>query len=192
MWMVKNPEYYDVIVTTNMFGDIITDLGGMLQGGMGVAAGGNINPDPGGTSMFEPNGWQCPQIHRAGRDQSDRRHQRDGHAARSGRPQPIRRSYRCSRSPRHGRKDAEPVGGKMGYSTSEVGDLVVAELGVIEPQVAHRSIKKSPDGNAVRGLCSFYADPNALFTKATGVNWASPSIGSAQRSPVLTQETYRC
>ena len=45
MWMVKNPEYYDVIVTTNMFGDIITDLGGMLQGGMGVAAGGNINPD---------------------------------------------------------------------------------------------------------------------------------------------------
>ena len=45
MWMVKNPEYYDVIVTDNMFGDIITDLGGMLQGGMGVAAGGNINPD---------------------------------------------------------------------------------------------------------------------------------------------------
>jgi 3-isopropylmalate dehydrogenase len=44
MWMVKNPEYYDVIVTTNMFGDIITDLGGMIQGGMGVAAGGNINP----------------------------------------------------------------------------------------------------------------------------------------------------
>jgi len=42
MWMVKNPEYYDVIVTTNMFGDIITDLGGIIQGGMGVAAGGNI------------------------------------------------------------------------------------------------------------------------------------------------------
>src|SRR3954471_12353925 len=51
MWMVKNPEYFDVIVTTNMFGDIITDLAGILQGGMGVAAGGNINPDPGGTSM---------------------------------------------------------------------------------------------------------------------------------------------
>jgi 3-isopropylmalate dehydrogenase len=44
MWIVKNPEYYDVIVTTNMFGDIITDLSGMIQGGMGVAAGGNINP----------------------------------------------------------------------------------------------------------------------------------------------------
>ncbi|NOX54651.1 MAG: 3-isopropylmalate dehydrogenase, partial [Planctomycetes bacterium] len=49
MWMVKNPEYYDVIVTTNMFGDIITDLAAILQGGMGVAAGGNINPEPGGT-----------------------------------------------------------------------------------------------------------------------------------------------
>ena len=51
MWMVKNPEYYDVIVTTNMFGDIITDLGAMLQGGMGVAAGGNMNPDPGGVIL---------------------------------------------------------------------------------------------------------------------------------------------
>src|SRR5208282_1315426 len=61
MWMVKNPEYYDVIVTTNMFGDIITDLGGILQGGMGVAAGGNINPDPGGTSMFEPMGGSAPK-----------------------------------------------------------------------------------------------------------------------------------
>ena len=50
MWMVKNPEYYDVIVTTNMFGDIITDLAGILQGGMGVAAGGNINPEPGGSA----------------------------------------------------------------------------------------------------------------------------------------------
>src|SRR5210317_1347857 len=56
MWMVKNPEWFDVIVTTNMFGDIITDLGAMIQGGMGIAAGGNINPDPGGTSMYEPMG----------------------------------------------------------------------------------------------------------------------------------------
>src|SRR5437867_6088319 len=61
MWMVKNPEYYDVIVTTNMFGDIITDLGGILQGGMGVAAGGNLNPEPGGTSMFEPMGGSAPK-----------------------------------------------------------------------------------------------------------------------------------
>ncbi len=46
MWMVKNPEFFDVIVTDNMFGDVITDLGAMIQGGMGVAAGGNINPIP--------------------------------------------------------------------------------------------------------------------------------------------------
>ncbi len=61
MWMVKNPEYYDVIVTTNMFGDIITDLAAVIQGGMGVAAGGNINPDPGGVSMFEPMGGSAPK-----------------------------------------------------------------------------------------------------------------------------------
>jgi 3-isopropylmalate dehydrogenase len=59
MWMVKNPEWFDVIVTTNMFGDIITDLGAMVQGGMGVAAGGNINP--GGVSMFEPIGGSAPK-----------------------------------------------------------------------------------------------------------------------------------
>ncbi len=59
MWMVKNPEYYDTIVTTNMFGDIITDLGAMIQGGMGLAAGGNINPQ--GVSMFEPIGGSAPK-----------------------------------------------------------------------------------------------------------------------------------
>jgi 3-isopropylmalate dehydrogenase len=59
MWMVKNPEWFDVIVTENMFGDIITDLGAMIQGGLGVAAGGNINPD--GVSMFEPIGGSAPK-----------------------------------------------------------------------------------------------------------------------------------
>ena len=59
MWFVKNPEYYDTIVVCNMFGDIITDLGGMIQGGMGVAAGGNINPE--GVSMFEPIGGSAPK-----------------------------------------------------------------------------------------------------------------------------------
>jgi 3-isopropylmalate dehydrogenase len=59
MWMVKNPERFDVIVTDNMFGDIITDLGATIQGGMGIAAGGNINP--GGTSMFEPIGGSAPK-----------------------------------------------------------------------------------------------------------------------------------
>jgi len=59
MWFVKNPEWFDVIVTDNMFGDIITDLGAMIQGGMGIAAGGNINPD--GVSMFEPIGGSAPR-----------------------------------------------------------------------------------------------------------------------------------
>lgn len=59
MWMVKNPEWFDVIVTDNLFGDIITDLGAAIQGGMGVAAGGNINPE--GVSMFEPIGGSAPK-----------------------------------------------------------------------------------------------------------------------------------
>jgi len=59
MWFVKNPEWFDVIVTDNLFGDIITDLGAMIQGGMGIAAGGNINPQA--TSMFEPIGGSAPK-----------------------------------------------------------------------------------------------------------------------------------
>lgn len=59
MWFVKNPEWFDVIVTENLFGDIITDLGAMIQGGMGVSAGGNINPN--GVSMFEPIGGSAPK-----------------------------------------------------------------------------------------------------------------------------------
>ncbi len=64
MWMVKNPEVYDVIVTNNMFGDIITDIGAIIQGGLGIAAGGNINP--GSVSMFEPIGGSAPKY--AGRE----------------------------------------------------------------------------------------------------------------------------
>ncbi|MBI5572580.1 MAG: 3-isopropylmalate dehydrogenase [Desulfomonile tiedjei] len=59
MWMVKNPEWFDVIATDNMFGDIITDLGAMIQGGMGIAAGANVNPN--GVSMFEPIGGSAPK-----------------------------------------------------------------------------------------------------------------------------------
>ena len=59
MWFVKNPEWFDVVVTTNMFGDIITDLGAMIQGGMGVAASGNLNPE--GVSMFEPIHGSAPK-----------------------------------------------------------------------------------------------------------------------------------
>ena len=59
MWLVKNPEWFDVIVLENLFGDILTDLGAIIQGGMGVAAGGNINPN--GISMFEPIGGSAPK-----------------------------------------------------------------------------------------------------------------------------------
>jgi 3-isopropylmalate dehydrogenase len=59
MWIVKNPEWFDVVVTPNLFGDIITDLGAMVQGGLGLAPGGNINPE--GTSMFEPIHGSAPK-----------------------------------------------------------------------------------------------------------------------------------
>ena len=58
LWMVEDPARFDVIVTDNMFGDIITDLGAAIQGGLGVAAGANVNPD--GVSMFEPIGGTAP------------------------------------------------------------------------------------------------------------------------------------
>jgi isocitrate/isopropylmalate dehydrogenase len=61
MWMVKDPDYFDVIVASNLFGDIITDLGAMLQGGMGFAAGGNINPENQYPSMFEPIHGSAPK-----------------------------------------------------------------------------------------------------------------------------------
>jgi tartrate dehydrogenase/decarboxylase/D-malate dehydrogenase len=61
MWMVKNPDYFDVIVASNLFGDIVTDLGAMLQGGMGFAAGGNINPEKQYPSMFEPIHGSAPK-----------------------------------------------------------------------------------------------------------------------------------
>ena len=59
MWFVKQPEWYDVIVTENLFGDIITDLAAIIQGGLGIAAGGNVNPE--GVSMFEPMGGSAPK-----------------------------------------------------------------------------------------------------------------------------------
>ena len=112
MWFVKNPEYYDVIVTDNIFGDIITDLAAIIQGGLGVAAGGNINPK--GVSMYEPMGGSAPKVHRQERHQSDRRHRRHGHAAARDRQSQERRPAGGSRQPRgscdHGRhpQDEEP------------------------------------------------------------------------------------
>jgi 3-isopropylmalate dehydrogenase len=128
MWMVKNPELYDVIVTTNMFGDIITDLGAMIQGGMGVAAGGNLNPDPGGISMFEPMGGSAPKY----KDQGvinpiaaisalSMLLEHSGHA---------HAGARVLSAVRHvtGTKMRSQAAGRMGYSTSEVGDLVCDAL----------------------------------------------------------------
>ncbi len=125
MWMVKNPEWFDVIVTGNMFGDIITDLGAITQGGMGIAAGGNINPE--GVSMFEPIGGSAPKytgqgvinplaaicsaqmmLETLGEDKA---------AAK------IEEAVKAVT----GTKLKSLAAGRMGYSTSEVGDLV-AEL----------------------------------------------------------------
>ena len=61
MWFVKKLDYFDVVVASNLFGDIITDLGAMLQGGMGLAAGGNINPERTFPSMFEPIHGSAPK-----------------------------------------------------------------------------------------------------------------------------------
>ena len=126
MWMVKNPEWFDVIVTTNMFGDIITDLAAMVQGGLGVAAGGNINP--GGVSMFEPMGGSAPKYTGKGVINPIAavaavmlllEHLGEETAAR-----------RVERAIMHvtGTKLKSMAAGKMGYSTSEVGDLVVQAL----------------------------------------------------------------
>ncbi|QDU87581.1 putative tartrate dehydrogenase/decarboxylase TtuC' [Pirellulimonas nuda] len=128
MWIVKNPEFYDVIVTTNMFGDIITDLSGMIQGGMGVAAGGNINPEPGGVSMFEPMGGSAPKYTGQGVinpiatiNAVSMLLDRIGETKAADRVmQAIMKVT--------GTKMKSQSAGKMGYSTSEVGDLVIDAL----------------------------------------------------------------
>ncbi len=127
MWMVKNPEYFDVIVTCNMFGDIITDLGAMIQGGMGVAAGGNINPA--GVSMFEPIGGSAPKY--TGKNVINPiaaisamgmmlEHLGEHEAADAVERAVVHVTANRLRS---------MSAGKMGYSTSEVGDLVVEAVG---------------------------------------------------------------
>ena len=126
MWFVKNPEWFDVIVTDNMFGDIITDLGAMIQGGMGIAAGGNLNPE--GTSMFEPIGGSAPKYTGkgvinplaaicAGQMLLDFL----GESAAA-----LAIESAVIQAVREKLKDL--AAGKMGYSTSQVGDLVAAAL----------------------------------------------------------------
>ncbi len=126
MWMVKSPEWFDVLVTGNMFGDIITDLGAITQGGMGIAAGGNINPE--GVSMFEPIGGSAPKY------------------TGKGIINPLASivagammldtlgEYKAAESVENavmqitGTKIKSLSAGQMGYSTSEVGDLVASAL----------------------------------------------------------------
>jgi len=126
MWMVKNPEWFDVIVTDNMFGDIITDLGAMIQGGMGIAAGGNINP--GGVSMFEPIGGSAPKytgkniinplaaICALGMLLENLGEVKAAKAVEDSVIKVVRTKLKSL------------AAGKMGYSTQEVGDLVVQNL----------------------------------------------------------------
>jgi len=126
MWMVKNPEWFDVIVTDNMFGDIITDLGAMIQGGMGIAAGGNINP--GGVSMFEPIGGSAPKytgqnvinpLAAVAAVQMMLEHLGENSAALR-----VENAIRKVVA-----KDIKSLSaGKMGYTTTEVGDLVADHI----------------------------------------------------------------
>jgi 3-isopropylmalate dehydrogenase len=126
MWFVKNPEWFDVIVTDNIFGDIITDLGAMIQGGMGIAAGGNINPQ--GLSMFEPIGGSAPKytgknvinplaaICAAGMMLENLGEVKAAKAVEDSVIKVVTSKLKSL------------AAGKMGYSTSEVGDLVVNNL----------------------------------------------------------------
>ena len=128
MWMIKNPEFYDVIVTTNMFGDIITDLAGILQGGMGVAAGGNINPEPGGTSMFEPMGGSAPKY--TGKNVINPIATISAVAMlleHCGYETAAARVMKAIQTVT-GTKMKSQAAGKMGYGTREVGDLVCENL----------------------------------------------------------------
>jgi 3-isopropylmalate dehydrogenase len=122
IYFLDMPSRFDVIVTDNMFGDIITDLGAMIQGGMGIAAGGNINPD--GVSMFEPIGGTAPDhvgrgtinpLAAIGAAQMLLAQLGESQAA-----DRVDRGIRFATS-----KMASMRAGEMGFSTAEVGDLVV-------------------------------------------------------------------
>jgi 3-isopropylmalate dehydrogenase len=126
MWMVKNPEWFDVIVTDNMFGDIITDLGAMIQGGMGIAAGGNINPQ--GVSMFEPIGGSAPKY--TGQGKINPLAAISALAMLLNQIGEVKAAQAVDNSViKVVREKLNSLGaGRMGYSTSEVGDLVVKEI----------------------------------------------------------------
>lgn len=125
MWFVKNPEWFDVMVTANLFGDIITDLGAMIQGGMGIAAGGNINPE--GVSMFEPIGGSAPKYTgqnvinplaaiEAGRMLLEELGEIEAANA-------IQKAVAAACV-----KMDSMSAGRMGYTTTEVGDMVASSI----------------------------------------------------------------
>ena len=128
MWMVKNPEWFDVIVTGNMFGDIITDLGAMIQGGMGIAAGGNINPDKAASACSSPSA-AAPRSTPA--RTSSTRWRRSAPAqmmldtlGEEKAAEAIEQAVKYITA----NKLKSLAAGKMGYSTTEVGDLVAAKV----------------------------------------------------------------
>jgi 3-isopropylmalate dehydrogenase len=126
MWMVKSPEWFDVLVTGNLFGDIITDLGAMTQGGMGIAAGGNINPE--GVSMFEPIGGSAPKYTGQGVI--------NPLAAICAMQMMLETIGETKAADKidgavkfvTANKLKSLAAGKMGYSTSQVGDLVASKV----------------------------------------------------------------
>lgn len=126
MWFVKNPEWFDVIVTDNMFGDIITDLGAMIQGGMGIAAGGNINPE--GVSMFEPIGGSAPKY--TGQNVINPMAAICAVGMMLENLGEVKAAKRVEDSVvKVVTKNLKSLAaGRMGYSTQEVGDLVVKNL----------------------------------------------------------------
>lgn len=127
MWFVKQPEWYDVIVTANLFGDIITDIAAIIQGGLGVAAGGNINPE--GVSMFEPMGGSAPKytgknvinpiaaIAAAGMMLDT-----------LGEPEAAIAVDRAVTGTLNGGKIQSLAAGRMGLGTIQVGDLVASAI----------------------------------------------------------------
>jgi 3-isopropylmalate dehydrogenase len=126
MWFVKNPEYYDTVVTPNMFGDIITDLGAMIQGGMGIAAGGNINPE--GVSMFEPIGGSAPKY--TGQNKINPLAAICAMSMLLDTVGQARAAQRIENAVMATTPKLKSLSaGKMGYTTTEVGDLV-AKLAV--------------------------------------------------------------
>jgi len=126
MWMVKNPEWFDVIATCNMFGDIITDLGAITQGGMGIAAGGNINPE--GVSMFEPIGGSAPKY--TGKGLINPMAAICSGAMMLDELGEEKAAVRVIEAVKKitSTKLKAMGAGRMGYTTSEVGDLVASEL----------------------------------------------------------------